>query len=95
MDIEIFYFKNMFPRLTDLENELIVPGVRGRLWGRDREFGMDMYTPLHLKWITSEDPLYSTGNSAQCYVSNSPGWEESLGDNGYTCMYGWIALLFP
>ena len=30
---------------------------------------MDMYTLLYLKWITKEDLLYSTGNSAQCYVA--------------------------
>ena len=52
MGIEI-YFKSTFLRLTDLENKLIVPGVRGRLWGRDREFGLDLYTLLHLKWISN------------------------------------------
>ena len=30
---------------------------------------MDMYTLLCLKWITSQDLLYSTGNSAQCHVA--------------------------
>ena len=34
-----------------------------------REFGMDMYTLLCLKWITNKDLIYSTGNSAQCYVA--------------------------
>ena len=34
-----------------------------------RKFGMDMYTLLYLKWITNEDLLYSTGNSAQRYVA--------------------------
>ena len=34
-----------------------------------REFGMVMYTLLYLKWITNEDLLYSTWNSAQCYVA--------------------------
>ena len=29
---------------------------------------MDMYTLLYLKWITNKNLLYSTGNSAQCYV---------------------------
>ena len=29
-----------------------------------REFGMDMYTLLYLKWITNKDLLYSTGDSA-------------------------------
>ena len=31
-----------------------------------REFGMNMYTLLYLKWITNKDLLYSMGNSAQC-----------------------------
>ena len=44
---------------------------------RVREFGMDMYTLLYLKWIMNKDLLYSTGNSVQCYVA--AGWEESLG----------------
>ena len=35
-----------------------------------REFGMDMYTLLYLKWITNKDLLYSTGNSAQCDVAD-------------------------
>ena len=30
---------------------------------------MDVYTVLHLKRITSRDLLYSTWNSAQCYVA--------------------------
>ena len=34
----------------------------------DWEFGIDMYTLLCLKWITNKDLLYSTGNSAQCYM---------------------------
>jgi len=39
-------------------------------WGERmvREFGMDMYTLLYLKWITNKDVLYSTRNSAQRYV---------------------------
>ena len=30
---------------------------------------MDMYTRLYLKCITNKDLLYSTWNSAQCYVA--------------------------
>ena len=30
---------------------------------------MDVYTLLYLKWVTNKDLLYSTGNSAQCYVA--------------------------
>ena len=38
--------------------------------GRDvREGSMDMYPLLYLKWITTKDPLYSRGNSAQCYIA--------------------------
>ena len=40
-----------------------------------REFGIDMYTLLYLKWITKKDLLYSTGNSAQCYVAAWMGRE--------------------
>ena len=34
-----------------------------------REFGMDMNTMLYLKWVTNKDLLYSTGNTAHCYVA--------------------------
>ena len=40
-----------------------------------REFGMDMYTLLYLKLITNKDLLYSTGNSAQCYMAAWMGGE--------------------
>ena len=36
---------------------------------RGREYGIDMYTLLYLKWITNKDLLYSTGNSAHFYVA--------------------------
>ena len=29
-----------------------------------REFGMDMYTLLYVKWIINKDLMHSTGNSA-------------------------------
>ena len=49
----------------------------GIIWGDGivSEFGMDVYTLLHLKWITSKDLLYSTGNSVQCYVAARMGEE--------------------
>ena len=40
-----------------------------------REFGMDMYTLLYLKWITNKDLLYITGNSAQYNVAVWMGGE--------------------
>ena len=59
-----------------------MPEVGGR-WeeGIVREFGMDMYTLLYLKWITNKDLLYCIGNSAQCYVAAWMG--RVLGENGY------------
>ena len=50
---------------------------RGQGWreGVVREFGIDMYTLLYSKRITNKDPLYSTGNSAQCYVAAWMGGE--------------------
>ena len=36
---------------------------------------MDTYTLLYLKGITNKDLLYSTGNSAQCYVAAWMGGE--------------------
>ena len=48
---------------------------KGRGEGIVREFGMNMYTLLYLKWITNKDPLYSTWNSAQCYAADWMGKE--------------------
>ena len=57
-----------------------------------REFGMDMYTLLYLKWITNKGQLYSTWSYAQCYVAAGMGG--SLRENGYMYMYGWVPSLF-
>ena len=56
---------------TDLQTQrtnLWLPGGKGG-GGIVREFGIDMYTLLYLKWITNKDLLYSIGNSAQYYVT--------------------------
>ena len=37
--------------------------------------GMIMNILLYLKWITNKNLLYSTGNSAQCYVAAWMGGE--------------------
>ena len=54
-------------RLTDLETY----GCQGEGCGKGivKEFGINMYTLLYLKWITNKDLLYSTWNSAQHYVA--------------------------
>ena len=46
-----------------------------RVIGRDREFGINMYTLLYLKWITNKVRLCNTGNSVQCYVAAWVGVE--------------------
>ena len=51
-----------------------------------REFGMDMYTVLYLKWITNKDLLCSSGTLLN--IMWQLGWEESLGENGYMYTYG-------
>ena len=56
------------PVFTDLENKLMVAMREEREKEIVREFGIDMYTLLYLKWITNKDLLYTTGNSGQCYV---------------------------
>ena len=56
--------------------------MAGAKEGIVREFGMVMYTLLYLKWITNKDLLYSTGNSAQCYVAAWRGGEFG-GENVY------------
>ena len=65
-----------------------VYGFWGKAWGEAivRGCGMGMYTLLHLKWITNKDLLYSTGNSAQCYVAAWMGGR--FGVNGYMHVYG-------
>ena len=40
-------------RLTGLENEVMVTSWE-RIGGRNREFAMDMYTLLYLKWMTNK-----------------------------------------
>ena len=80
MKILVFTNRN---RLIGFKNELMV-ARRGEAWGRG-EFGMDMYTLLHLKWITNKDLPCSTGNSVQCYVTVWTGKE--FGENGYLYVY--------
>ena len=52
-----------------------------------REYGIDMYTLLYLTGITNKDLLYSTGNSAQCYVAAWMG-----GEPGGECIHVYVWL---
>ena len=51
-----------------------------------REFEVNMYTQLYLKWITNKDLLHSTGKSARCYVAAWMG--EKFGGERYMYMFG-------
>ena len=59
-------------------------------WGSAivRELGMDMYTLLYFKWITKKDVLYSTGNSAQCYMA---AWMGGEFGGGWIHVYVWLS----
>ena len=56
--------------------------------GTVREFGIDMYTLLYLRWITSKDLLYNTGNSAQCYVA---AWMGGESGGEWIHVYVWLS----
>ena len=51
-------------------------------------FEIYICTLLYLEWITIKDLLYSTGNSAQCYVASWMG-EEFGGERLY--VYVWLS----
>ena len=61
IQIYLFTKQKQTHRLRDL---------KGEGWGEGivREFAIDMYMLLYLKWITNKDQLYSTRNSTQHYV---------------------------
>ena len=53
---------------------------KGRMRGTDREFGMDVYTPLYLNWVTSKVLLGTQGTLL--HVKWQPGWKKSWGVGG-------------
>ena len=53
-----------------------------------REFGMGIYTLLYLKWIINKDLLYSTWNSAQCYMT---AWVEGEFGGEWILVYVWLS----
>ncbi|MCH3812453.1 hypothetical protein LZB82_08870, partial [Campylobacter jejuni] len=46
-------------------------------------------TLLYLKWITNKDLLYSTWNSAQCYVA---AWMGGEFGGEWIHVYAWLSL---
>ena len=59
-------------------------------WGEGivRDFGKVMYTLLYSKWITNKDLLYSTWNSAQCYVA---AWIGGEFGGKWVLVYVWLS----
>ena len=72
----------------DLEKKLMAS--RGEEWeeGVVREFGIDLYTVLYLRWITNKDLLFSTWNYAQCYVA---AWMEGEFGGEWIHVYIWLS----
>ena len=68
----------------DLENKLMVAEGEGTV----QNFGEVMYTLLYLKWITNTDLLYSTWNSAQCYM---PAWMGGWLGGEWIHVYVWLS----
>ena len=60
----------------------------GEGWGKGtvREFGINMYTLLYLKWLTNKVLLYSTGNSAQRHMAAWMGGKFGGRMDTYICM---------
>ena len=69
---------------------LWLPLGDGERWreGIVREFGIDMYTLLYFKKIANKDLLYSTGNSAQCYVA---AWMGGESGGEWIHIYVWLS----
>ena len=70
---------------------MVVLGKDGGVEGMEgivRGFGMDMYTVLYLKWITSKDLLYSTWNSAQYYMA---AWMGGTFGREWIHIYVWLS----
>ena len=65
---KINLFTNQKPTYRNIENKLIV--TKGEMWrGRiNQELGMNVYTVLYTRQISSKDLQYSKGNSTQYSV---------------------------
>ena len=64
---------NSFTNQTQSLRKQLMVARGGIMGGRDREFGINMYTLLYLEWITNKDLLCSTWNSAPCHVATWMG----------------------
>ena len=70
-------------RHIDSENKLFIAGEE-----IVKEFGVNTYTLLCLKWVTNKNLLYSTGNSAQRYMA---AWMEEEFGREWIHIYVWLS----
>ena len=70
-------YKGTYKTETDSQTWRMNLQLEGR--GIVRELGMNVYTLLYFKWITSKDLLYNTENLLS--VTRQPGWKGNLGEN--------------
>ena len=75
---------NLLNRKRLTENELMVAAAERIV----REFGVDMFILPYLKWITNKDLLYSTRNTAQCYVA---AWMGGESGREWIYVYAWLS----
>ena len=59
--------------------------MEGLREGIVRGFAMDMYNIAIFKTDNQKGP---TTQGALLNVTRQPGWDRSLGENGYMCMHG-------
>ena len=90
---DISYMHNLKRNYT---NELIYKKERVNLWlpvreewgeGIIREFGVEMYTLLYLKWITNKVLLHSIWNFAHCYMA---AWMRGEFEGEWIHVYVWL-----
>ena len=63
---ELRYKTETDPQISRINLWLLGERMEGRTV---REFGIDMYSLLYLKWITCKDILYNTCNFALCCIA--------------------------
>ena len=64
-------------------------GCQGEGLGEEiGNLGMGMYMLLYFKWIANKDILYSTGNSAQCYMA---AWMGEEFEGKWIYVYVWLS----
>ena len=78
-------------KLTDPENELMDTKGEMQEGGINQELGINVHTPLYIKYITNKDLLHSTGNSNQ-YSGITYMRKET--ENELIYMYNSITLLY-